>query len=133
MTKWIHRCLIVPDVVVEFARNLPVTIAGPSGSNMWTSPLSPSGKLPATHWISSGLIDQQFADLLPLTQYPSDAEPIHIPGQPAIAAYLATQSGVTVTAEQVQALFNVSDASDQDPEVAMTRLGLLQAYEGDAA
>jgi hypothetical protein len=126
---WTHRCMIVPAAHVEFARQLPAAIAGPSGSGMWGTPLSPSGKLPATHWISSGLIDKQFADLLPLMQYPADAEPIYTPGRPGIAAHLATAAGFTATADQVQALFDASDATDQEATVAMSRLGLMMAFE----
>jgi len=126
---WTHRCMIVPAAHVEFARQLPAAIAGSSGSGMWGTALSPSGKLPATHWISSGLLDKQFADLLPLTQYPNDAEPIHTPGQSALAAHLATAAGFTATAEQVQALFDASDATDQEAMVAMSRMGLMMASE----
>ena len=121
--------MIVPAAQVEFARALPPAIAGASGSGMWTTPLSPTGAEPATHYISAGLIDQQFAALMPLTQYPADAEPIYTPGRPEVAAYLATEAGVPTTYEQVAALFAVCDSSDQDPEVAMARLGLVRVTE----
>lgn len=121
--------MIVPADQVEFARALPPAIAGASGSGMWTTPLSPTGAEPATHFISAGLIDQQFAALMPLTQYPADAEPILTPGNPEIAAHLATEAGVPTTAEQVQALFAVCDCTEQDPEVAMSRLGLVRVTE----
>ena len=101
--SWTHRCLIVPAAHVKFARQLPRAIAGPSGAGMWTTPLSPTGSKPATHFISAGLIDEQFAALMPLTQYPADEEPIHTPGRAAIAAHLATQNGYVVTTEEVQA------------------------------
>jgi len=126
---WAHRCMIVPDKQVEFARQLPAAIAGSSGSGMWGTPLSPSGKLPATHWISVGLIDAPFAALMPLTQYPADAEPIHSPGRAAVAAHLATQAHLAVSAAQVQALFDVCDCSEQEPHEAMSRLGLMMASE----
>jgi len=122
--------MIVPSSHVEFARQLPAAIAGSSGAGMWGTPLSPSGKLPATHWISVGLIDAQFAALMPLMQYPADAEPIYTPGRPGIAAHLATEAGLPTTSEHVQALFDACDSSEQGPHEAMSRLGLMLVSEG---
>lgn len=129
MTEWTSRTLIVPSAQVEFARLLTATIAGPSGAGMWTTPLSPTGELPATHWISSGLIDQQFAALLPLTEYPADSDPVHTPGHPEVCAHLATEAGMTVTAEQVSALFAASSVTAEDAQTAMARMGLMMASE----
>jgi len=127
MTEWTNRTLIVSDEQVEFARLLTATIAGPSGAGMWTTPLSPTGEMPATHWISSGLIDQQFAALLPLAEYPADSDPVHTPGQPEVCAHLATEAGMTVTAAQVAALFAASDVTTEDAQTAMARMGLMIA------
>ena len=127
--NWLHRCMIVPAAHVEFARDLPVAIAGPSGAGMWTKPLSPTGNEPATHFISSGLIDAQFAALMPLMTYPADAEPIYTPGRPEVAAYLASEAGLPTTYEQVQALFAACDSSEQEAQAAMARLGLMLVTE----
>lgn len=126
---WTHRCLIVPNAQVEFARSLSDAIAGLSGTGMWTAQLSAGGSEPATHWISAGLIAENFAAILPLMTYPADAEPIYTPGQASLAAYLATKAGFAATEEDVQALFDVSDASDQEPQAAMQRLGLQMVVE----
>ena len=125
MTEWTNRTLVVPSAQVEFARLLTATIAGPSGAGMWTTPLSPTGEMPATHWISSGLIDEQFAALLPLAEYPADSDPVHTPGHPDVCAHLATEAGMTV--EQVAALFAASDVSAEDAHTVMTRMGLMIA------
>lgn len=69
MDQWTHRTLIVHDSDVEFARLLTKTITGSAGEGMWNTALSVTGNLPATHWISSGLITAEFAELLPLTQH----------------------------------------------------------------
>ena len=127
--NWTHRCLIVPNAQVEFARSLSAAIAGLSGTGMWTAKLSAGGSEPATHWISAGLIAENFAAILPLMTYPADAEPIYQPGRPEVAAYLATKAGFAATEEDVQALFDVSDASDQEPHAAMQRLGLMMVVE----
>ena len=127
--NWTHRCLIVPNAQVEFARSLSAAIAGLSGTGMWTAKLSAGGSEPATHFISSGLIDAQFAALMPLMTYPADAEPIFTPGRPEVAAYLATEAGLIKTYEEVAALFAVCDSSDQEAQVAMARLGLVRVTE----
>jgi hypothetical protein len=116
MTEWTHRTLTVPTAQVEFARLLTETIAGPAGAGMWTTPLSPTGELPATHWISSGLIDQQFADLL---------------SQPAVCVHLASEAGLSVTAEEVANLLAVADISEEAAFAALARLGLQLANSPD--
>lgn len=123
--SWVHRCMIVPVDHVDLARSLCATLAGDGGSGMFTTPLSPTGDYPPTHWISSGMIADNFAALLPLTTYMPDAEPIHTPGQPDTVAAIATANGYPTTAEQVQALFAAADVTEQDPFAAMERLGLM--------
>jgi len=61
---WAHRTIIVPAPYAAAASAACEHLAGAGGSGMYTTPLSPTGELPATHWISSGLIEQAFADLL---------------------------------------------------------------------
>jgi hypothetical protein len=127
MTEWKYRCLIVPDAQVAFARALSETVAGPAGAGMWTTPLSASGFMPATHWISAGLISAEFAALLPLTTYPADAEPVTVPGDVATVAQLAAANGFEATTEQVQALFDASDITEQEAMQAWGRLGMVIA------
>lgn len=124
-TIWTYRALVVPDAQVTYARELTAAVAGPAGAGMFTAALSPTGQEPATHWISAGMIADEFAALLPLTTYPPDAEPIHTPGQPDTVAAIATANGYPTTTEQVQALFTAADVTEQDPQVVMARLGLV--------
>lgn len=119
-TIWTYRCLIVPDAHVQFARDLCAAVAGPAGAGMFTTPLSPSGAEPATHWISAGLISQDFAALLPLGDEPGNA---------ALVAELATANGMQTTAEQVKALFDVADVTEDESHVAMARLGLMMVEQ----
>ena len=123
-TIWTYRCLIVTDAHVQFARDLCASVAGPAGAGMFTAPLSATGQEPATHWISAGLIAGDFSALLPLTTYPEDAEPITTPGNPEAVATLANEAGYTTTPEQVQALFDASDVTEQEAQQVMVRLGL---------
>jgi hypothetical protein len=131
MTDWTYRCLIVPDANVVFARALSEAVAGPAGAGMWTTPLSASGLLPATHWISAGLISAEFAALLPLTTYPADAEPVTTPGGAAMVAQLAAANGFEATIEQVQALLDVSDITEQEAMQAVGRLGVAIANDDE--
>ena len=91
---------------------------------MFTTPLSPTGQYPATHYISSGAIEKPFADLLPLMEFPADAEPVIYPGQPELIAQMASAQGMAVTPEEVQALLAASDVTEQEAFTALARLGL---------
>lgn len=124
MTIWTCRAIIVPDAQVAYARELFAAVAGPAGDGMYTTPLSATGQEPATHWISAGLISEDFAAVLPLTTYPEDAEPITTPGNPEAVAMLANEAGYETTTEAVQALFDASDVTEQEAHEVMARLGL---------
>lgn len=118
--SWVHRCMIVPTEHVDLARALCAALAGEGGSGMFTTALSPNGVEPATHWISSGLIESEFADLLPLGS---------TPGQPDVVHSLALQSGMFVSIEDIAGLLAAVDVSEQPPAEALDRLGLAMAAE----
>lgn len=125
---WTHRTIIVPAPIVEPARAACAGLAGPGGSGMFTTPLSPTGEAPPTHYISSGLIETQFADLLPLTvvTYGEDGTPSTStrPGNAALTAQLATDAGLPFTEEEISMLLAAVDVSEQPAEDAFVRLGL---------
>lgn len=119
MTNWTHRTIIVPDAVVVPARLACEALAGAGGSGMYTVPLSPTGELPATHWISSGLIEQEFADLL---------------ASPDTLAAVASAAGLDPA--PLAALVAESDISDlalESFDDALTRLGLQRCNQEAAA
>ena len=118
--SWVHRCMIVPTEHVELARKLCETLAGPGGAGMFTTPLSTTGDDPATHYISSGLIESDFADLLPLGS---------TPGQPDVVHSLALQTGMSVSIDDITRLLAAVDVSEQPPAEALERLGLAMAVE----
>ena len=95
---------------------------------MFTTPLSTTGEAPPTHYISSGLIEDQFADLLPLTSlsYAEDGTPSTSirPGNVALTVQLATAAGLLITEAEVSAMFAAVDVSEQSAEDALVRLGL---------
>lgn len=102
----VHRCLIIPAAIKAQCQALP------EASGMWTTALSLTGTEPATHYISSGLVDKAFADLL--------ASPVA----------LAAASGVTL--KEAQVIVAGMNASDDDPHTAMQAMGLALVVEGEA-
>ena len=112
MTTWVHRTIIVPDAVVVPARMACEALAGAGGSGMYSVPLSPTGELPATHWASSGLIEQEFADLL---------------ANPEALAVVATAAGLDQA--PLVAIVAASDITDEPADVALARLGLQLCHE----
>lgn len=89
---WAHRFMAVPAANVAVARHVAQTIApAPSAQDLWTRACNATGSGAATHYVSSGLIDAQFAALL------GDAAGTY-------AAYQAN-GGSTTTLAQIQALY----------------------------
>lgn len=130
---WIHRTIIVPATLAESARAACAGLAGPGGSNMFTTPLSPTGEAPPTHYISSGLLEEPFADLLPLTSvsYAEDGTPFTEtrPGNVALTVQLAADAGLPLTEAEVSALLSAVDVSEQSAEDALTLRGLRMVVE----
>jgi len=133
MTTWAFRTLIVPSDYQQFASTLASTLGGLSGQDMFTTGLSASGQEPATNYVSTGYIGAGLAEILPLDTYTTEIDPqtdqpvvihTHKDGDPVKVAELAVEAGLEVTVEQVTALFNASDITEQEPFTAFARLGL---------
>lgn len=120
-----HRVIIVPAAFQQLAQGLCEAAAeGDAGKGMFTTPLSPDGTEPATHYISSGPIAAEFGDLLPLTTFDEDGVPTTRPGDVATVEAIASQAGIDLPAGTIAALFNAIDVTEQEPFAAMARLGL---------
>lgn len=119
--SWTHITLIAPESVVQIARDT-CAAAHPAGAGMLTSGLSADGSLPATHYISSGMVEPQWLPML------SDPVLAH-----QAAVYGAQQQGIayTHTAEDVAAAFALIDVSQEPWQEAVARLG-LQPAQSDA-
>jgi hypothetical protein len=109
--NWTHRCMIVPAAYAPLAQALASGLAGEAGANMWTTPLSATGQMPASHHISTGLIQEEFAALM------ADAD----------AVYAA--AGGTVPLADIQALLAASDIAEAEPHARMAELGLKMIQE----
>lgn len=106
--SWIERTIIVTAAEQSLAQQLAAAIGGPSGEGMFIVPLSPTGESPATHYVSSGPIYEEFGLLL------ADAN--------ALCA-AALQAGVDVTLQQCEQLIASSTVQDVELE------GALQTFE----
>lgn len=121
MTIWAFRTMIVPSDYRSFASSLASAVGGTAGEDMFTTGLSASGQEPATHYVSTGYISEQFALLLPLYD---PATGIKTDGDPVAVTQLANDGGFTCTVQEVTDLFAVVDVTEQEPFVAFARLGL---------
>ena len=128
---WTHRTLIVPANQVELARSLCAALAAPAGEGMFNTPLSATGLYPATHYISAGLIEEQFAAILPLdVPATEDAEAQRIPGYPeAVLASLPEGYEPVPTLAEVETLFKAISVSDKEPLAQIDAMGLLFCAE----
>ena len=131
----IFRTLIVPAANVNLARAI-ATSFGPGGEGMWITPLSASGLAPATHYISTGYVPPEYGYLVPLQVWEVDEDGDWVlvasePGDPVAVYEAATAQGVVCTQADVNALFAAADVTEQEPFVAMGRLGvkIIQAEE----
>ena len=134
MSTYTHRSIIVPAAFQQLAQGLCKAAAeGDAGNGMFTTGLSATGALPATHYISSGYIADDFAALLPLTTVePSteDGEPDTVterPGNVAVVEGLAAQAGITLPPGTIAALFDAIDVTELGPWEAMARMKLTIA------
>lgn len=62
--SWVHRCMITPAASAASARAICEALFGEAGANMFFVGLSPSGSLPVTHYVSTGLIAAEAAAML---------------------------------------------------------------------
>ena len=120
--------LIVTAADAPTARAIAAAF-GPGGSGMWTTPLSASGLDPATHYISTGYIPAEFVAMCPMATWAQDengdwVQVDYYPGDAASVYGFCQQSGLPYTLAQIEGVFSRSDVSQQEPFVALGRLGL---------
>jgi hypothetical protein len=120
--------LIIQAADADTARAIAAAF-GPGGVGMWTTPLSATGQEPATHYISSGYIPEEFVSLAPCTTWEQDetgnwiASDIY-PGDAATVFAYAQEAGLPYTLAEIEGVFGRSDVSAQEPFVHMSRMGL---------
>jgi hypothetical protein len=124
----IFRTLIVPTSYVELARQIAASF-GPGGVGMWTTPLSANGEEPTEYWISTGYVPPEYSYLVPCQTWAQDENGNWVmtgsePGDPVAVYTAATAQGVICTQQDVDNLFAAADITEQEPFVAMGRLGV---------
>ena len=119
-----HRTIIVPKAKQALSQSLCAGLAGNAGAGMFITGLSTTGNAPATHYISSGLISDDMAYLLPCTSVDAEGVATTDPGHPELVPALAAEKEITVSLAVVNALYAAIDVSDQDAMAALDRLGL---------
>ncbi|MEN6621314.1 MAG: hypothetical protein ABFD50_07185 [Smithella sp.] len=131
MTNWLFRTMIVPDSIVTQVRSLADSF-GPVAQGMWITPLSPTGTMPATHWISSGLIGDDFAAIMPFSHYDDSEPPVWMTDDYDPAAFVALASANGVIAPPVEVITQIMsmvDVSDKEPFTAIARMNLQMIQE----
>ena len=127
--SWSFRTLIVTAADAPLAREIAVTLSPEGGKQMWVAGLSADGSEPATHFVSTGAISPEFAVLMPDQTWEQDENGTwtmtdSVPGDPTTLHGLCVAVGMTVTLQDIEAVFTASDVTEQEPGVALTRLGL---------
>lgn len=132
MTAYIQRCLIASANYAKPARDLCAGVTpGESGMGMFlTGGRSPSGELPATHYINEGMLEDVFANLLPLTTFDAQGNATTEQGKAPVIVALAQSKGIPVTLAQIEAVLSGVQVTQETPQQAMTRLG-LQTIRGE--
>jgi hypothetical protein len=108
------RTMIVPAPLASLARALGAGLSS-GGAGMFTTGLSANGAEPATHYVSTGLIGERFAECI------ASADTLHA---------ACTEAGASVTRAQCDALVAQSDVSEDEPFAAFARLGLVLVQKG---
>ena len=127
------RTLILPANVTPLAHEIAATLS-PGGVGMWITGLSPTGAEPATHFISTGFIPPEFASMVPEQFWEQDETGAWVqtgstPGDPVAVYEACTAAGMTVTLEEIEAVYAVADVTEQEPFVALGRMGLVLVSE----
>ena len=141
---WSFRTLIIAAADALLARQIAETLAGSAGAGMWTTGLSADGAGPVTHYVSTGLITPEFAAMVPEQvwewQQPDRDEPGawvqtgSVPGNAAMVsgACAMAEPPLDVSVEDVEGIYSRTDVTEQQPFVAMGRMGLRIVVALDA-
>lgn len=110
------RTIILSALITDKVKELTTLIVGDNqADSMWNTPLSPTWVLPATHYISSWIINEEFALLLPLYEnwekvYNWQAE--------------AISQASWAKKEDIETLFSLMYVSEEEAMISINRLNL---------
>jgi len=112
--SYVHRTIVITAAKAARAADLCAQLAGPPGSGMFTTALNATGTGTATHYISAGMIEEQFAAVL---------------SDPGVMQGACTSAGISITLAECTALLAAADISSEPPFVALARMGLMLKQE----
>jgi hypothetical protein len=118
--------MIVPAAFRSLAQQLCAGLAGPSGTNMFGVDLGTTPGGPITHGMSTGLIQPQFAGLMPLDEWDADAGAYTRleTGQADQIVAGAAALGVNLPLATVQALLAAVRVADEPWQQALAQQAL---------
>ena len=104
----VFRTVIVTAAIAPTARQLAEAV--PAGLGMFVAAYSPTGAEPATHFVSEGWIEEQFAVAL---------------GSPEALVAMLAAVGVTMTLANAQALLSQATVSELPASEVLAEMGLM--------
>lgn len=132
LTPQVHRTLLITTAYRDAALQLIVAAAGEGQAGMLQTPvqtiatydeegaeLTPSE---VSHYMSTGLIDEPFADILPLDEW--DGEQYVRTREPDFEAIIAV-SGGSVTQEQLEPILAAAVITEEPWQVTLGNLSLV--------
>ena len=108
MNAKVFRTMIVTAAIAPTARQLAEAV--PAGLGMFVAAYSPTGVAPATHYVSEGYIEEQFA--------------VALESPEALVAMLAAV-GVTMPLTDAEALLSQATVSLVDAQTVLAEMGLM--------
>lgn len=131
MTPQVHRTLLVTTAYRDTALQLIVAAAGEGQAGMLQTPVQTAATYDEegneltpsvlSHYMSTGLIDEPFADILPMDEW--DGEQYVRTREPDYEAIIAA-SGGAVTQEQLESILAAALITDEEWRVTLGRLEL---------
>lgn len=108
MDAKVFRTMIVTAAIAPTARQLAEAV--PAGMGMFVAAYSPTGSAPATHYVSEGWIEEQFAVALE---------------SPAALVEMLADVGVTIPLANAQALLSQATVSELPASEVLAEMGLV--------
>jgi hypothetical protein len=128
MTKL--RTLILPAADAPEARRICQGIDPTNYSHLWRTPLSTTGQPPGEWYISTGLVSELFADLIPLDEFVRGEMGVITgitrvyPGKPAEIQQMLVLAGMDIPVWAVEGIFEACRVLPEPPDVVLGYYGL---------
>lgn len=138
MTPQVHRTLLITTTYRDAALQLIVAAAGEGQAGMLQTPVQTSATYDEegneltpsilSHYMSTGLIDEPFADILPLDEW--DGDQYVRTREPDYEAIIAASGGI-VTQEQLEPILAAALITEEPWRVTLGNLGLSIGEEDE--